>query len=132
MMSVLIPPVHSYSERGNQQLVSTVSVPSGQVLELHEVLSDQVGQDKWMRFRFVAPQIGKQPGEKAFADVEADFEYVCTALALPYLEELGLAADVVAVSFLSEPVPFGVSDPNVTQFVEVFRISSGICEWEGF
>ena len=132
MMSVLIPPVHSYSERGNQQLVSTVSVPSGQVLELHEVLSDQVGQDKWMRFRFVAPQIGKRPGEKAFADVEADFEYVCTALALPYLEELGLAADVVAVSFLSEPVPFGVSDPNVTQFVEVFRISSGICEWEGF
>lgn len=109
-----------------------VDVPSGQSLELHEVLSDQVGQDKWMRFRFLAPEIGKRPGDKAFVDVEGDFDYLCSKVALPYLKELELVADVVAVSLLSDPVPFGVSDPEVTQYVEIYRVSTGSCEWEGF
>jgi hypothetical protein len=132
MISVAPPPLQPFAGSGNQQLVSTVEVPSGQSLELHEVLVDNVGPEKWMRFRFLAPAIGKQPGDKSFADVEDDFAYLCTALALPYLKEFGLSADVVAVSFLSEPVPFGESDPDVTQFVEVFRVSTGVCEWEGF
>lgn len=132
MISVAPLPLPPFAGNGNQQLVSKVEVPSGQSLELHEVLVDNVGPEKWMRFRFLAPAIGKQPGDQSFADVENDFAYLCTALALPYLKEFGLSADVIAVYFLSEPVPFGESDPNVTQFVEVFRVSAGVCKWEGF
>ena len=108
-----------------------LSVPSGQELELYEVLIDEVGPETWARFRFLAPMIGQGADEKSFADVEGDFEHICTALALPYLDEYALTADAVVVTMLSRPVEFGVSDPEVTQYVEVFRVSSGFCIWEG-
>lgn len=108
-----------------------LDVPSKQSLELHEVLLDQVGNDAWIRFRFVAPEIGKGDGDMSFSDVEADFQVLCDAFIRPYLSDFDLAADVVAISLMSEPVAFGVSDPAVTQFVEVFRLASGACVWEG-
>ena len=110
---------------------SGVDVPSKQSLELHDVLLDQVGNEAWVRFRFVAPEIGKGDGDMSFSDVEADFQVLCDAFVRPYLSDFDLAADVVAISLMSEPVAFGVSDPAVTQFVEVFRLASGACVWEG-
>jgi hypothetical protein len=75
--------------------------------------------------------IGQGADAKSFADVEGDFERLCTSVVLPYLDEYALTADAVVVSMLSRPVAFGVSDPEATQYVEVFRVSSGTCVWEG-
>ena len=106
-------------------------VPSAQPLELHEVLLDQVGAEAWVRFRFLASEIGKANGDRSFADVEQDFQVLCETVARPYLKEFNLVADVVAITLMSRPVEFGSSDPGVTQFVEVFRVASGTCVWEG-
>lgn len=114
-----------------QPFKAEVDVPSAQPVELHEVLVDQVGADIWVRFRFLARDIGKDPGQKSFADVEQDFAVLCDAVARPYLKEYDLSADVIAISLMSKPVDFGVSDPDATQFFEVFRLSSDGCVWEG-
>ena len=106
-------------------------VPSNQPIELFEVLIDKVGTEDWLRFRFLAPTIGKKADARSFAEVEGDFEHLCTAVAQPYIEAHGLTADIVAIAMLDRPVTFGQSDPEATQYVDVFRITSGACVWEG-
>ncbi|WP_295316060.1 DUF6497 family protein [Roseobacter sp.] len=105
-------------------------VPSGQPMDLFEVLVDRVDAETWIRFRFVVPSIARARGEVSFFDVQDDFEYLCTRVALPYLIERNLSADAVVVSLLDQPAEFGQADETVTQFVEVFRVTDGICAWE--
>lgn len=111
---------------------SLTNVPSGQSVELLEVLVDEVGAERWLRFRFLAPEIDPIGGGLAFDAVTRDFEHLCRAVALPYLREFDLAPQVVAITLLDREVPFGSSDPEATQFVEVFRIKNDACVWEGF
>lgn len=108
-----------------------LDVPSGQPVTLHEVLIDEVGSESWLRFRFLTPEISREGGSLSFADVEPDFEHLCTEVALPYLSEYDLAPTIVAIALLDRPVPFGQSDPEATQFIDVFRVISGTCIWEG-
>lgn len=108
-----------------------LEVPSGQPVELYEVLIDEVGADTWLRFRFLAPEIARNGGSVDFAQAEPDLEHLCQAVALPYLAEYDLAPEFVSVTLLDRPVEFGRSDPDATQFIDVFRIASGTCIWEG-
>ena len=105
-------------------------VPSLQTVELFEVLIDKVGTEDWLRFRFLAPGIGKGADELSFADVEADMAHLCETVARPYMREHSLSADVVAIALLDRPVSFGQSDPEATQYIDVFRVTSGACVWE--
>jgi hypothetical protein len=107
------------------------SLPSGQTVELFEVLVDQVGLESWLRFRFLAPEIGKTETDLTFAQTQSDFEVLCAEVALPYMAEFDLTADVVVVALLDRPVEFGVADPEATQFIETFRVDGGQCEAEG-
>ncbi|WP_299679445.1 DUF6497 family protein [uncultured Roseobacter sp.] len=108
-----------------------LDVPSGQPVEFYEVLTDTVGDEKWARFRFLAPEIGRDAGTVDFAQAEQDLEHLCTEVALPYLVEYELEVDVVAVTLLDRPVAFGETDPDATQFIDVFRVNAGMCVWEG-
>ena len=117
--------------RGALWQPADIEVPSGQMLELFEVLVDRVGSEDWVRFRFLAPQIACDTGSLSFDAAQADFEVLCQQFAVPYLAEHGLSPDFIAVSLLDRPVPFGASDPDATQFVEVFRLRENICVWEG-
>ncbi len=112
-----------------RQLV--LDVPSGQPVDMHEVLTDRVGTEFWVRFRFLAPRIARDGGSIGFAEAEPDLEHLCKAVALPYLAEHALQADIVTITLLDRPVPFGVADAEATQFIDVFRVSSGACVWEG-
>ncbi len=109
-----------------------LDVPSGQPVELYEVLVDKVGAETWLRFRFLTPEIARDGGSITFAEAEADLEHLCAEVALPYLSEYDLAPEIVAVTLLDRPVEFGLADPDATQFIDVFRVSSGSCIWEGF
>ena len=111
--------------------VAGIDVPSGQPLELLEVLIDEVDTATWVRFRFLAPQIARETGIVSFDAAQADFEVLCEPIALPYLQEYALAPHLVSVTLLDRPVAFGASDQNATQFVEVFRLQDGACVWEG-
>lgn len=107
-------------------------VPSGQPVSLSEVLVDAVGAEAWVRFRFIAPDIAREAGSVSYADAEADFQSLCDAVALPYIAEYDLGADVIVVSLMDRPVPFGTTDPEATQFFEAFRPGPDGCVWEAF
>lgn len=108
-----------------------IEAPSGQPLELFEVLVDQVGDEAWLRFRFHAPRIGRNANDLPFDKVEADFEALCNDVALPYMRDYDLLADRIVVALYSQKLEFGQSDPDVTQFIEVFRSDETSCIWEG-
>ena len=59
---------------GGLHRVMEQQVPSGQKVELYEVLLDQVGDQDWVRFRFVAPQIGKAEPALSYRQSMADIE----------------------------------------------------------
>lgn len=106
-------------------------VPSGQSVELFEVLLDVVDAEDWVRFRFLASDIGAGTQAKAFEEVQLDFEHLCHAAALPYLEAYDLAADVVVIALSDREVPFGQPDPEATQYIEAFRVQGNACVLEG-
>ena len=110
--------------------VALQDVPSGQVIELFEVLIDQVGEEVWLRFRFLALGIGRNEYDLSFAQVESDFEHLCNAVALPYMQEFELETDVISIAMMDRPLEFGASDAEATQYVEAFRVVDGACEWK--
>mmetsp|Transcript_27766 Transcript_27766/g.51715 ORF Transcript_27766/g.51715 Transcript_27766/m.51715 type:complete len:164 (-) Transcript_27766:383-874(-) len=112
--------------------VQAQTVPSGQPITLTEVLEDSVGEEAWLRFRFVAPQIARDGGSVGYAQAEGDFTYLCNSVARPYLDEYALRADVVVITLMDRPVTFGTPDPEATQFIEAFRIADDTCVWDDF
>lgn len=113
-------------------LANVPELPSGQSVTLSEVLQDRVGSEDWLRFRFVAPQIAREGGDISYAQAEADFEHLCTHVGRPYLVEYDLAPDVVVITLMDRPVPFGTADPQATQFIEAFRIVDDACVLDSF
>ncbi len=109
-----------------------IDVPSGQPLELQEVLVDRHDTQTWLRFRFVAPQIARDTGALGYVDTVPDFLHLCASLAVPYMADYQLSGDVIVISLADRATEFGVPDPDVTQFFEAFRIRDGACIWEEF
>ncbi len=110
---------------------AAIDVPSGQPVELWEVLVDMVEAETWLRFRFLAPQIARDGGGISFAQAEDDLAFLCNDVALPYMRDYTLDGDVIVISLLDRTVDFGASDPDATQFIDVFRPENGSCIWEG-
>lgn len=100
--------------------------------ELFEVLVDEVGGEPWVRFRYLAPQIARELGRVTYGDVEADMSALCNTVAIDYLDTYDLDAQVVSISLSDRKVPFGVADPDATQFIEVYRVNADRCIWEAF
>lgn len=107
-----------------------MDVPSAQPVALQEVLVDSVGNETWLRFRFVAPQIGATDNAVSYDAAADDMAHLCTHLALPYMAEYALQGDVIVVSLASRETEFGQADPDTTQFFEAFRPVDNICIWE--
>lgn len=105
-------------------------VPSGQPVELHEVLVDEVGTETWLRFRFVAPQIAREGGSITYVDAEPDMQHLCDKLALPYIDQYALSGDVIVISLSDRPTEFGQADPDATQFFDAYRPDGASCIWE--
>lgn len=108
-----------------------IDVPSGQPMELQEVLVDDLGTETWLRFRFVAPEIAREGGSVTYATAEPDFMHLCETLALPYITEFALEGDVIVISLADRPTEFGTADREATQFFEAFRPVDNTCIWEG-
>ena len=106
-----------------------IAVPSGQQVTLQEILLDDGPGALWARFRFVAPAIGHGVGQQASAQ---DIDSLCESFALPYLAAQGIAPVRVVISLADRALPFGSSDPEVTQYFEAYRPDKMRCIWEGF
>jgi Family of unknown function (DUF6497) len=109
-----------------------LTVPSGQPITLGEVLIDDRPGATWIRFRFVAPQIGNDAGQIDYETSSADIDYLCEALVLPYLAQYDLTPARVVISLSDRSVPFGTSDPDATQFFESYSPDKTGCIWEAF
>lgn len=107
------------------------AVPSGLSMTLQEVLTDHM-QDgtSALRLRFVAPAIGYD--DVSYATVADDFLALCEGVGLPKLAETGQSADQIIVSFSDRETAFGVANPDVTQYFEVFTLENDTCIWEAF
>lgn len=107
-------------------------VPSGQPVELADVLLDNNPGELWIRFRFIAPKIGDQAGQIPYDVVAIDMEHLCTILAVPYVESRQITPARVIISMSDRPVAFGTSQPGATQFFEAYRLRDSRCIWEEF
>jgi hypothetical protein len=110
--------------------VAAMEVPSGQPVTLHEVLVDQLDSETWLRFRFVAPQIGAGDGALSYEVVADDMAHLCASMALPYMTEYDLTGDMIVVSLSDRETEFGQPNPDATQYFEAFRPVDNLCIWE--
>lgn len=106
---------------------ASYEVPSGQPVELHEVLTDDAPGELWLRFRFIAPEMDAMDAE----DTAADMAFLCKEVALPYLAEYGLDPARIVISLSEIETPFGEPSPGIAQLFESFLPRSTDCVWEG-
>ena len=108
-----------------------IPVPSGQPVALQDVIWNVPGPDGLaVRFRFVAPQIARDSGTISYETAAEDIFHLCQTYALPRLSEFGPQPTQIIISFSDQPVPFGETAPEATQFFEAFTFQHGACIWE--
>jgi len=123
LLLALLAPAHA------QQ---ALEVPSRQPVTLGEVLIDDTTKDLWVRFRFIAPNIGDGPEQVAYETASGDMDYLCRFLVLPYLAQYDLQPSRVVISLSDRPVPFGAKDPDATQYFDAYSPGPVDCTWEAF
>lgn len=106
-------------------------VPSGQPVELQEVLIDTVEAETWLRFRFIAPAIAREAGTIDYQTAAEDMMFLCESFALSYIADYALTGEVIVISLADRETEFGTADPDATQFFEAFRAEGEACIWEG-
>ncbi|WP_245709672.1 DUF6497 family protein [Ruegeria halocynthiae] len=116
---------------GPVQASNLLPVPSGQPVELSDVLLDTNPGELWLRFRFIAPKIGSTVGRITYDIAVVDMEHLCETLAVPYVAQHKLQPVRVVISFSDRPLEFGTSDSDATQFFEAYRLEQSQCIWEG-
>lgn len=106
-----------------------IAVPSGQPLTLLEVLQDPRGVDGLTaRFRFLAPAIGQPELGIDVDDALADMDALCDVYVLSRVAtRTGPMPVQIVISLSDRPVPFGVDDPEATQYFESYDIADGTC-----
>ncbi len=108
-----------------------IDLPSGQPVELQEVLLDELGGETWVRFRFIAPEIARVGGNADLDAIGPDMKYLCDTVALPYMAEFELTGQMIVVSLADRTTEFGIPAPGATQFFEAYRTNGFTCIWEG-
>ncbi|NVO54512.1 hypothetical protein HW561_01750 [Rhodobacteraceae bacterium B1Z28] len=124
MLSVL-------STSGFAQTSALLPVPSGQPVELSDVLLDNNPGELWLRFRFIAPKIGASIGRIGYDVASTDMEHLCQTLVVAYVAQHQLEPARVVVSLSDRPIEFGDAAPDATQFFEAYRLEQSRCIWEG-
>ena len=107
-----------------------LDVPSGQPVTFQEMLWDRPGGGLIYRFRFVAPEIGADG--RQYEDVEADMHHLCETFAIPRLAQTGPQPSQIVISFGKQATEFGITDPDIIQFFEAYRVEDGTCILEFF
>jgi hypothetical protein len=103
-----------------------ITTPSAARVTLFDVVLEP--DSALARFRFLAPEIAARP----FEQVQDDFPWLCTNVALPALAANDWTVSQVIVSLSDRELPLGASDPAAVQYFEGFRIEDGTCIWEPY
>lgn len=106
-----------------------ITLPTGEIARLHEVIDD-VGEDQPIyRFRYVSD--GFVPGALDADALLDDMTFLCQQGALPRMQTMGDVRPVI-ISLADRAAPFGVLDSTVAQAFEAFSIDGNRCIWEAF
>ena len=68
----------------------------------------------------------------SFAQVSDDLAQLCREQAVPAIVSAGRKVDLVVISLSAEPVAFGETRPDLTQYFEAYTVMDGDCILEGF
>ena len=109
-----------------------LAVPSGQVVTLRDILIDATTGAPWLRLRFLAPAIARDGGTVGPGAAAEDMAHLCREIAAPYAEAQGLTPDRIVISLTDRDLAFGETNPDATQFFDLFRLEDGLCIWEEF
>ncbi len=109
-----------------------IQVPSGIEVTRLEILQDNLMGELWLRFRYVAPRIGKDAGRVTFDVAAIDIDYLCAEDAVPHVLSHDLNPARIVVSMSDRAMEFGATDPDATQFFAAYRLEDGACIWEEF
>jgi hypothetical protein len=111
---------------------ATVAAPSGQMLTLEEVLSEQDpwSEDVLVVVRLLAPAIAQ--GVPDDADLRADMDWACLTWGVPAAAALASNPDRVVVEMMAAPVPRGEATPGIRRFFETYSLEGATCIWELF
>ncbi|WP_232796429.1 DUF6497 family protein [Roseovarius salinarum] len=112
------------------QETAPVVLPSGLEARLQEVIRTGTGEGRVARFRFVAP--GLEAGGARLEATMNDLEFLCRTYAAPRLDSVVPGAARVVISLADRPSEFGVTDADMTQVFEAYRVVDGSCIWEMF
>ncbi|WP_318336942.1 DUF6497 family protein [Defluviimonas sp. D31] len=126
-----------FAKNGNETAVpaaqGAIVAPSGQEVTALDVIRSAPGPEGLtLRFRFLAPAIGREEGGVSAEAAQADMAWLCETYALPRLPEIGPQPAQIVISLADRPVPFGEVAPDATQFFEAFSRDGDRCVWEAF
>ena len=108
--------------------IDLVETKSGLQAQFIETVQDRSSYGLTLHFRFVVPEIAGQALE--FDQVAADMTDLCTGFALPRLAQTGPQPRQIVISLASAETPFGLANPEITQYFEAFSIQDNRCIWE--
>lgn len=106
--------------------------PSGQALELHEVLYEvqPYSEELWVILRVLAPAIGNGGIDPETA--QEDMDWSCLEWAQSAAEAAPEPPTQIVVQMMERAVPRGQTDPDTVQFFAGYLLQDGSCIWEGF
>ncbi len=127
-LMVVIPALAGAQMAVEEDKARIITAPSGLEVELHEVMTNQIGDDLTYRFRFVAPKlIESGPSED---DRVTDMKFLCEEFALSELSEVDPTPLQVVISIADKAGEFGVYDPDINEFFEFYRVNGASCSWK--
>ena len=110
-----------------------ITVPSGQVVTLMDVIRDTAGPDGLtMRFRFLAPGVARDGGTVDAETAGRDMDALCQDYALPKIANTGPQPAQIVISMSDRDLPFGETHPEATQLFNSYSIADGLCVWDVF
>ncbi len=112
-----------------------MTVPSGQTILPYEALwedhmNEGASGETWLILRFLAPGISKHGGDISFEVAAGDLDFICAEIGQKLADMTGGGVDQIIVNLLDKPLARGQRDPEVTQFMNAYRIGEGVCLWE--
>jgi hypothetical protein len=112
---------------------AALPVPSGQGVTLLDIIWNSEGPEGVTpRFRFLAPAIARSGGSVSYELAEMDLQHLCDEFVLAALGENGPLPATVLLTLADRAIEFGVSDPDSTQYTEMFRLDGTTCIREVF